>query len=184
MGRSDGDRPAAGRTSTRTYFAWRNARSRCTNPRSAAWDNYGGRGITICARWAESYDAFVEDMGECPAELTLDRIDNSLGYFKENCRWVAWEVQHRNQRRTIRLADGTPMIERCEELGISYTRAAKRVNTYGRTPEQALYPDKFTTLKEIKHGTRSGYEISGCRCADCRAANARRHLAYMRSRSK
>lgn len=80
-----------------TYHSWAGMKARCTNPNHQAWLDYGGRGITIDPRW-ENFANFLEDMGEKPKGLSLDRIDNDKGYFKQNCRWATREVQNTNQR--------------------------------------------------------------------------------------
>ena len=85
---------------TPQYLAWSNARSRTTNPRSISWPNYGGRGITMCQEWKDSFEAFWKDMGPTWEEgLTLDRIDVDGNYHKENCRWVETSIQPHNQRK-------------------------------------------------------------------------------------
>lgn len=70
---------------------------RCTNPSSADWPRYGGRGITVCRRWHRFVD-FLADMGSCPDRLTLDRINNEGNYEPGNCRWATWEQQMLNRR--------------------------------------------------------------------------------------
>ena len=81
-----------------TYTTWAHIVQRCTNPKNKAWKNYGGRGITVCDRWRDSFDAFVDDMGEKPAGLSIDRIDNERGYEPGNCRWATRAEQHANKR--------------------------------------------------------------------------------------
>lgn len=85
---------------SRTYERWKSMKSRTSeNSRARRW--YFDRGITVCLRWADDrrgFHNFLDDMGECPEGLELDRIDNDKGYSPENCRWVTKSEQVRNRR--------------------------------------------------------------------------------------
>lgn len=83
-----------------TYRSWLHARNRCRNPNAQAWALYGGRGIRMCERWAESFDAFVADMGLAEKGLTIERIDVNGHYEPANCKWVTKREQGRNRRTT------------------------------------------------------------------------------------
>ena len=84
-----------------TYTVWKSMIQRCMNPNQKSYKHYGGRGITVCERW-KNFENFLADMGERPMDnLSLDRIDNSLGYFKENCRWATRKEQDRNKRNSV-----------------------------------------------------------------------------------
>lgn len=79
------------------YNRWATMLDRCLRPESANWKNYGGRGITVCERWMR-FDNFLADMGEPPAGMTLDRVNNDGNYEPGNCRWATPKEQRANQR--------------------------------------------------------------------------------------
>ena len=80
-----------------TYSVWKGMITRCTNCKTRDWKFYGARGITVCERWHD-FTNFLADMGERPDGLTIDRINNKLGYSPDNCRWVTQSEQYQNRR--------------------------------------------------------------------------------------
>jgi hypothetical protein len=85
-----------------TYQSWMAMHLRCTNPNSNNWENYGGRGITICERWQgeHGFENFLADLGERPEGHTLDRREVNGNYEPGNCRWATPTEQSNNRRNT------------------------------------------------------------------------------------
>jgi hypothetical protein len=111
---------------------WKNMHSRCSNPNRASYKYYGGSGITVCPEW-KSLAQFIADMGTRPSlSHELDRIDNTKGYSKDNCRWISHKENMRNTRRnviTMEVAelmrhrfgvDGRTRKQVAEEFGVAY----------------------------------------------------------------
>ncbi len=82
---------------SRTYISWFLMKARCTNPNGNRWRHYGGRGIRVCDRWFNSFENFLADMGERPADRSIDRIDNDGNYEPANCRWATPTQQIHNR---------------------------------------------------------------------------------------
>lgn len=90
-----------GQSGNATYRSWTAMKWRCLNPNNPYYSYYGGRGITVCERWRESFEDFLQDMRERPPGHSLDRIDNDGNYEPGNCRWVLPAMQTENRRVTI-----------------------------------------------------------------------------------
>ena len=90
-----------GTTNTDIYSVWANAKGRCNNPGHPMWPWYGGRGVRMCKEWKDDFMAFLQDMGERPDGLVLDRKDNVGNYEPGNCHWVTWHESAKNRRQKI-----------------------------------------------------------------------------------
>jgi hypothetical protein len=88
-----------GKYGTPTYRSWQSMLSRCRNENTPYFKNYGGRGIRVCERWLD-FKSFIEDMGERPQGMTIDRIDPNGNYELSNCRWSTWHEQAANKRNS------------------------------------------------------------------------------------
>lgn len=127
------------RRPSKTYTCWQSMLDRCENTRCQWFPNYGGRGITVCERW-QKFENFLADMGERPPGLTIDRVDNSAGYFPENCRWATKTEQNRNTRQNIVLThNGETMVASAwaERLGCKPAALRFRIRR-GWSTERAL----------------------------------------------
>ena len=127
---------------TRVYKIWQKMKQRCTNPKAPNYAEYGGRGISICQEWSDSFEAFFLDMGHPPSDdHSLDRRENDGNYTKANCRWATRSEQQRNKRnsRSITFQGETKnVVEWAELYGLHYTTLARRVFHLGWDVERAL----------------------------------------------
>jgi hypothetical protein len=136
---------------TASYNIWRNIRRRCLQPNDAKYPDYGGRGITICARWND-FAAFNADMGPRPSRLhSIDRRDNDLGYTPENCYWATWHEQQSNRRDTRKITHNGRtqcLMHWARELGISNTTLARRLER-GMPLDMALSNESYLPSKTL-----------------------------------
>lgn len=99
-----------GMTGTPAYISWQAMIQRCANPKAPDYARYGGRGITVCEQWRD-FEAFYADMGERPADRTLDRIDVNGNYGPGNCQWATVTEQNLNRRPRAKCKRGHELSE-------------------------------------------------------------------------
>ena len=110
---------------SRLYTIWAHMKSRCLDPDGDCYQHYGGRGISICDEWKDSFAAFSKwaRANGYADNLTIDRIDNDKGYSPDNCRWADAETQCRNRVSNINITIGNAtktLTEWCEIFELDY----------------------------------------------------------------
>lgn len=130
-----------GKAGSPIYKVWRRMITRCTNPNVDTFKNYGGRGISVCKLWRESFEAFYADMGDRPSkDHSIDRINNDGNYEPGNVQWSTRKEQARNKRKNrIVIVNGASMTlaEAVEKSGLKYNVVLMRLCS-GWSVERAL----------------------------------------------
>ena len=138
----------------RAHVAWLHMKRRCDKPDMKDAKNYGDRGIVYDPRWAK-FENFIADMGDPPEGHSLDRIDVSGNYCKENCRWATRKQQNSNKRRHIYIEkDGRRqmMWQWAAELGLSLGTIRTR-HARGWPDAEILSLAKFDAWSHRKRGS-------------------------------
>ena len=132
--------PRHGMRSKGSYKTWNGMIQRCYNKNSVNYKYYGGRGITVCNRWINSFINFYEDMGERPEGMSLDRIDNNKVYSKNNCKWVDKVSQGRNRRVMKNNTSG--------HKGVYWNKKSKKYQASISVDKKLKHLGLFNTINE------------------------------------
>lgn len=122
---------------THEYRSWAHAKGRCFNPRDGSYKDYGGRGITMCEEWRNSFQAFFEHIGPCPEGMSIDRINNDGGYEPGNVRWAPRSIQNRNRTITryyTHEGQTLTLAEWSEKAGLPYSTLIRRYRGIDKAP--------------------------------------------------
>jgi len=129
-----------GMESKRIYKIWAMMKQRCFNKNHKSYRHYGDRGIGVSESWMK-FENFYLDMGDCPAGMSLDRINNEKGYSVENCRWASFETQNNNRSNSCFLeyqGQKKTISEWAHQTGIKVATLWDRIKRFGWTTERAL----------------------------------------------
>ena len=142
-----------GMTNTRVYNIWQLMKDRCLNSKNLHFYCYGGRGITVCERWKDSFENFLSDMGNPSNDLSIDRIDPDGNYEPSNCRWATVYQQAHNKRNTIRVTiDGvTDTIDKWEKVSPVRGNTIRQRLRKGYNTKDAVFAVKFCGGKVVKY---------------------------------
>lgn len=146
---------------TSEYRSWQAMKQRCHNPNYPNYKLYGGKGIFVCDEWRNSFDKFLEDMGKKPTlQHSIDRIDNSKGYFKDNCRWATKKEQSNNKsdcRYLTYNGETNTITEWGRITGIPQMTIRRRINLGWDTEKvlttpakKHLLPYDYETVKKLQ----------------------------------
>lgn len=139
---------------TLEYKVWAKMKERCFNPNTKEYHNYGGRGITVCDSWKNSFTQFYQDMGPRPSKKhSIDRIDNDGNYEPGNCRWATREEQSRNKRvNRVVIFQGKRVLasDLSRDAGMGRSTVADRMNAGWDLVEAVTTPPQRTTIVQFE----------------------------------
>ena len=138
-------RTTHGKSNILEYKIWQGILDRCNNSNCKNYFHYGGRGITVCERWKNSFENFYKDMGPRPSDkYSIDRIDNNGNYQPSNCKWSSRKDQARNTRKNV-----IESLEQAEEIRTKY-----KTGKYTQQELSKMYSCSYVNMNNIINNKR------------------------------
>lgn len=139
--------------STKEYSAWLGMKNRCYNPNYYLYHHYGGKGVTVCQKWLDSFESFLADMGNATDGYSLERKNTAGNYESDNCKWADAVEQQNNKTNNVKITyDGKTLStgQWARVVGICHKRIWARVKA-GWSPERILTTPSSTKARKLKH---------------------------------
>ena len=139
------------------YNSWCNMKRRCHSKSHPRYKEWGGKGVTVCEEWLHDFKKFYEDMGPRPSKShSIDRIDGTMGYSKENCRWATKKEQSENRPTWVHIiefnGERKTITEWAKVVGIARKSLYGRLES-GWSVEEALTTKKLMSKRERRAGS-------------------------------
>lgn len=146
-----------GMSKSKIYRVWAAMKARCYNTKTAAYKDYGGRGIQMCDEWKDSSEKFMSWAlaNGYKESLTIERINNDSDYCPENCTWISLQEQSKNRRSCHRITYNNKtqnLVQWCEELNLPYKHIHNRISKLGWSFERAISEPCHTEKRNITKG--------------------------------
>lgn len=180
MGKANYTREEHKQSKSRTYICWQSAKNRAFNVNGTDYQRYGGRGITMCQEWKDSFLAFLKDMGHVPDGYTLERIDNDGNYEPGNCKWANRKEQGNNTARNRYVSYNgktQTLAQWAEEYNIDYTTLFYRLKAGWDVKDALTRRNRFKSL--TRHEIRDIEKRIACK-EPVKAIALSYHIHYSR----
>ena len=137
-------------TNRAEYYCWSGMLKRCHNKNDKSYKDYGGRGISVCEEWRNSFEQFLVDMGKRPSSLhSIDRIQNDYGYNPSNCRWTTKDIQANNTRRNHYITYKNEILtiaQASDKYNVPRATLLNRINLLNWSVDDAIEKPHFAGL--------------------------------------
>lgn len=135
---------------SREYTSYYNMMARCHKPTNKRYKDYGAKGILVCDEWRGSFNSFIGDMGDCPEDYQIERIDNNKGYSKGNCKWASRKENMRNRKNSSIWFVKGKVFYTLDDAGSEFNVSSNTIRAWcvGRVVGDIFYQPKENCYRE------------------------------------